>query len=119
MMNRRDFADALLAQTVFWGTPLRLHGEDSTRVGWAEVRSWVGENPDAEVSDEAVRAGLGITEAELDEAMRVLFQNPIHDAIIAESELLERLGMDDEDTQVEETTGGNYIEGAHYWRLEP
>lgn len=52
----------------------------------------------------------------VNEAMKVIFEEPISDNIVAESELLD-IFEQDMNVRVNETTGGRYIELAHYFHL--
>lgn len=60
--------------------------------------------------------GATTTTAHLDQTMKVLYSDPLITDIVAESELLS-LFREDFNVQTEQTTGGKYIETAHYLRL--
>lgn len=61
-------------------------------------------------------AGTTTTTASLDNLMKVLYSEPLITDIIAESELMDMF-KSDFNVKTEETTGGKYIETAHYLRL--
>lgn len=61
-------------------------------------------------------AGTTTTTASLDNLMKVLYSEPLITDIIAESELMDMFKQDF-NVKTEETTGGKYIETAHYLRL--
>lgn len=52
----------------------------------------------------------------IEEAMKVIFATSIHDDIVAEAELM-NLFRTEMNIRTEETTGGRYIEQAHFWTL--
>lgn len=60
--------------------------------------------------------GATTTVASLDNLMHVLYSEPLITDIVAESELMS-LFKTDMNVKTEETTGGKYIEMAHYLRL--
>ena len=53
---------------------------------------------------------------DMNEAMKVIFEDSVFDNTVSDSELLDQFGMDDR-VMVEETTGGRYIETAQYFNL--
>lgn len=57
----------------------------------------------------------GVT-GNVNEAMKVIFQEPLTNSIVSDSELLD-LFEQDMNVQVNQTTGGRYIELAHYFSL--
>lgn len=54
--------------------------------------------------------------ADLDEAMKIIFSDPIVTNVVTDSELMS-LFKTDTNIQTEVTTGGRYIEMAHYFQL--
>jgi len=52
----------------------------------------------------------------VNEAMKIIFEEPLTNSIVADSELLD-LFEQDMNVQVNSTTGGRYIELAHYFQL--
>lgn len=52
----------------------------------------------------------------VNEAMKTIFQGPLTNSIVADSELLD-IFEQDQNVQVNQTTGGRYIELAHYFSL--
>src|SRR5690606_28859990 len=54
--------------------------------------------------------------ADLDEAMKIIFSDPIVNNVVSDSELLS-LFREDRNVQTEQTTGGRYVELAHYFAL--
>lgn len=60
--------------------------------------------------------GVTTTTASLDNLMKVIYSDPLITDIVAESELMS-LFKTDLNVKTEETTGGRYIEMAHYLRL--
>ncbi len=70
------------------------------------------------VSVPAPAAALAATTAtsNLDQVMKILYSDPLITDIVAESELMS-LFKEDFNVQSEQTTGGKYIETAHYLRL--
>lgn len=63
-----------------------------------------------------VLAGSTTTTASLDNLMKILYSDPLITDIISESELMDMFKTDF-NVKTEETTGGKYIETAHYLRL--
>lgn len=55
-------------------------------------------------------------EGNVNEAMKVLFEDPISDNVVEDSELLD-LFEKDMNVSTDQTTGGRYIELAHYFNL--
>lgn len=64
----------------------------------------------------AAMAGATTTTASLDNLMKVIYSDPLIRDIVIESELMS-LFKEDFNVKSEETTGGKYIEMAHYLRL--
>lgn len=67
----------------------------------------------------ALAATVGTTagvDHNVNEAMKAIFQEPLTNSIVADSELLD-LFEQDMNVQVNQTTGGRYIELAHYFSL--
>lgn len=56
------------------------------------------------------------TLVDLNEAMKIIFEDSVFDNTVHDSELLDQFEMDDR-VMVEETTGGRYIETAQYFQL--
>ncbi|MBA3645299.1 MAG: phage major capsid protein [Gemmatimonadaceae bacterium] len=61
-------------------------------------------------------AGVTTTTASLDTLMKVIYSDPLMRDIVSDSELMD-LFKTDMNVKTEETTGGRYIEMAHYLRL--
>lgn len=61
-------------------------------------------------------AGATTTTASLDNLMKVIYSDPLIVDIVNDSELID-LFQKDMNVKTEETTGGRYIESAHYLRL--
>lgn len=61
-------------------------------------------------------AGATTTTASLDNLMKVIYSDPLIVDIVNDSELID-LFQTDMNVRTEETTGGRYIESAHYLRL--
>lgn len=53
---------------------------------------------------------------DLNEAMKIIFEDSVFDNTVHDSELMDQFEMDDR-VMVEETTGGRYIETAQYFQL--
>lgn len=66
----------------------------------------------------AVIAPMGVTTltSNLDQLMKIIYSDPLLRDVIAESELMSMF-KEDFNVKSEETTGGKYIEMAHYTRL--
>lgn len=54
--------------------------------------------------------------ADVDEAMKIFFTDPIVNNVVTDTELLS-VFLEDNNVQIETTTGGRYIETAQYFRL--
>lgn len=52
----------------------------------------------------------------IEEAMKIYFTDPINENFVTDTELLDLI-MEDNNVQVEQTTGGRYIETAQYFQL--
>lgn len=69
---------------------------------------------------EALAEGVLVADAttlvDLNEAMKVIFEDSVFDNTVSDSELLDEFEMDDR-IMVEESTGGRYIETAQYFQL--
>ncbi len=61
-------------------------------------------------------AGATTTTASLDNLMKVIYSDPLIRDIVIESELMDMF-KEDFNVKTEETTGGKYVEMAHYLRL--
>ena len=61
-------------------------------------------------------AGATTTTASLDNLMKIIYSDPLIKDIVIESELMSMF-KEDFNVKTEETTGGKYIEMAHYLRL--
>ncbi len=61
-------------------------------------------------------AGATTTTASLDNLMKVIYSDPLIEDIVNDSELID-LFQTDMNVRTEETTGGRYVESAHYLRL--
>lgn len=61
-------------------------------------------------------AGATTTTASLDNLMKVIYSDPLIRDIVNDSELMD-LFKEDMNVKTEETTGGKYVEMAHYLRL--
>ena len=66
-----------------------------------------------------VAASVGTTagvSGNINEAMKIIFQEPLTNSIVQDSDLMD-LFEQDANVQVHETTGGRFIEMAHYFQL--
>lgn len=55
-------------------------------------------------------------EGNVNEAMKIIFEDPLTDSIVQESEMLD-IFEQDMDVEINQTNGGRYIEMAHYFTL--
>jgi len=72
-----------------------------------------------EASGFLIAASVGTTagvSGNVNEAMKIIFQEPLTNSIVKDSDLMD-LFEQDSNVQVHETTGGRYIEMAHYFQL--
>lgn len=72
--------------------------------------------PAAAIAAVPLFAGATTTTASLDNLMKVIYSDPLIRDIVIESELMSMF-KEDFNVKTEETTGGKYIEMAHYLRL--
>src|SRR5688500_13424034 len=72
--------------------------------------------PETALAVPFLMSGATTTTASLDTAMKVIYSDPIITDIVNSSEIID-LFRTDRNVQSESTTGGKYIEMAHYLRL--
>lgn len=81
-----------------------------------ETPRWGVEMPGRWVDVESARAQAlrsPLTTAQIDQAMKVIFQKPLMNDIVSDSELMSLF----ETSTIKDTTGDCYIEQGHYWTL--
>ncbi len=64
----------------------------------------------------AIGASETTTTALIDEAMKVIFAESLHNDIVSDSELMDAFKTE-MNIKTEETTGGRYVEQGHFWTL--
>ena len=86
------------------------------RIFDVETPRWGVEMPDRWLDAESTRAQAlrsPLTIEQIDQAMKVIFREPLMNDIVSDSELMSLF----ETSTIKETTGDAYIEQGHYWAL--
>jgi len=112
MKRRNAFALALLA----FVAALAAHLGDPHLSGVTFAMAVVGTTGPGAAPTSAPGDGTGAVSGNINEAMKIIFEEPLTNSITADSELLD-LFEQDTNVKVNETTGGRYIEMAHYFAL--
>ncbi len=112
MKRRNAFALALLTLVV----SLAAHLGDPHLSGVTLAMAVVGTTGPGAAPTAAPGDGVGAVAGNINEAMKIIFEEPLTNSITADSELLD-LFEQDSNVQVNETTGGRFIEMAHYFAL--
>jgi hypothetical protein len=92
-----------------------------SRLGWLVLAIIAGAlaaviPSDAHATTTLLISGATTTTASLDQLMKVIYSDPLIRDIVVESELMDMFKTDF-NIKTEETTGGRYVEMAHYLRL--
>lgn len=112
MLNRRTFAVLALGLLAL----LVTHLADPHLTGVSLAMAGVGTTGPGAAPTSAPGDGAGAIEGNINEAMKILFEDPLTNSIVSDSELLD-IFKKDMNVKINSTTGGRFIEMAHYFAL--
>lgn len=106
---------------IFGALALMLLATTALLASWAVpgtllAMGWVGTTGPGAAPAAAPGAGAGAIPGNVNEAMKIIFGEPLTNSIVSDSELLD-IFEQDMNVKVSETTGGRFIELAHYFSL--
>lgn len=111
-MKRRIAFALALAVLVSWASALM----SPNIVGLTLAMAFVGTTGPGAAPTSSPGDGVGAIEGNINEAMKILFEGPLTNSIVSDSEMLD-IFQKDMNVKVNQTDGGRYIEMAHYFAL--